>query len=123
MRRVGILVLTIVVLALPLEAGAHHKPKTYCSETGDLCQSVRKVDGVRSLRIALFAEYFEEFTICVRGPDDTATCKDFTIRDRGTTFGRSVRWSQHFPNEGPGAYVVTWRTAGERVGRRLGFHR
>jgi hypothetical protein len=34
-----------------------------------------------------------------------------------------VQWAEHFPDEGAGAYTVTWKfTSGDRIGRRLGFH-
>ena len=80
MRRIVTLTLTatLVLLALPRDAEAHHLPNSYCSSTGDICQSVRRVNG--------------------------------------------IRWHRHFPNKGPGAYVVTWSSGGHRVGARLGFH-
>lgn len=40
---------------------ARNRPTAYCSESGDVCQSVRKIDGVRRLRITLAARYFQHF--------------------------------------------------------------
>jgi hypothetical protein len=122
MRRIVTLTLSVLLLA-PQAAEAHHLPSTYCSPTGDICQSTRKVDGIRLLRISLFAKYFDRYKLCVRAPDGTATCRRFEIRDLGTTFGSSIRWRRQFPNKGPGPYVVTWYSGGHRVGERLGFHR
>ena len=113
----------ITALSLALPAAADHRPKTHCSESGDFCVSVRKVDGVRKLRIALAAKYFSRYTLCVTGPNGDRTCKDFRIeqRDNGT-FGDSVRWRQHFPDEGAGAYTVIWKNDGGFRSDRLGFH-
>ena len=124
MRRIVTLTLmaTLLLLALPRAAEAHHLPNSYCSSTGDICQSVRRVNGIRMLRISLAAKYFNRYTLCVKAPDGTRACHRSYIHDQGVTFGSSVRWHRHFPNKGPGAYVVTWSSGGHRVGARLGFH-
>ena len=124
MRRIVTLTLTatLLLLGLPRAAEAHHLPNTYCSTTGDICQSTRKVDGIRMLRISLAAKYLNRYKLCVRAPDGTRVCHRFYIHDQGVTFGSSVRWRRHFPNKGPGAYVVVWWSGGHRVGARLGFH-
>jgi hypothetical protein len=80
------------------------------------------VNGIRMVRISLAAKYFNRYTLCVKAPDGTRACHRFYIHDLGVTFGSSVRWRRHFPNKGPGAYVVTWSSGGHRVGARLGFH-
>jgi hypothetical protein len=123
MRRVVLLTLMMVVVALPLRAEASHRPSSYCSPTGDICQSTTKADGIRWLRISLFAKYFSQYKLCVKAPDGSKECHVFQIRDQGMTFGSSVRWGTHFPNKGPGAYTVSWLTGGQRVGHILGFHR
>ncbi|MDQ3915821.1 MAG: hypothetical protein M3323_10925 [Actinomycetota bacterium] len=110
------------VLVSPLPASAGHRPQERCSESGDVCQSVRRVDGVRKLRITLAAEYFKRYKVCVKAPDDSTTCKRFRIEEQGSQFGDSVRWRKHFPHAGEGAYTVTWKNRGTRVGSRLGFH-
>jgi hypothetical protein len=124
MRRIVTLTLmaTLLLLALPRAAEAHHLPNSYCSSTGDICQSVRRVNGIRMLRISLAAKYFNRYTLCVKAPDGTRACHRSYIHDQGVTFGSSVRWHRHFPNKGPGAYVVTWWSGGHQVGARLGFH-
>ncbi len=58
----------------------------------------------------------------MKAPDDSRTCKGFRIQEQGEQFGDSVRWRKHFPDAGPGAYSVTWKSGGARVGARLGFH-
>ena len=126
MRRLAtIFLLALLVSGLvPLTASAHHRPTVYCSRSGDLCQSTRKVDGVRVLRITLAARYFRRYELCVTDPDDDRSCETFRIRKRGSVFGSSVRWKRHFPRSGPGAYDVRWRMLpdGQRVGKTLGFH-
>lgn len=108
---------------VPVAAQAHHRPTAYCSPSGDVCQSTRKVDGVRVLRITLAAKYFGRYDLCVTDPDDQRTCERFRIRKRGAAYGSTVRWKNHFPRGGPGAYDVRWRMLdGQRIGRLLGFH-
>jgi hypothetical protein len=113
---------TNLVIASP-PARAHHLPTTYCSESGDLCQSTRRLDGVRKLGVLLAAKYFRVFHLCVTDPDGFESCVPFRVRDHGDgTFGRDVKWRRHFPPGGPGPYTVRWVVGDERVGRVLGFH-
>lgn len=123
MRRI---VMTAVVAALVAAvvpaAQAGHRPSEYCSESGDVCQSTKRVDGVRKLTITLGGKYFSRYKLCVKAPDDATTCKKFKIRDMGAAYGSSVRWKRHFPDAGEGAYTVTWKNRGTRIGARLGFH-
>lgn len=113
-----------LLLGAVAPAEAKHRPQNYCSESSDdLCLSTRRVDGVRRLRITLSIKYFRMFKLCVNPPADAPpACERFRIRKLKDGFGRSVRWRKHFPDFGTGAYTVTWRRAGGRMGRRLGFH-
>ena len=114
-------VASVLVMA-PAEAG--HRPNVYCSPSGDVCQSTRKIAGVRKLRIGTAARYFGRFDLCVTAPDDTTKCKTFRMRKNGSIYSRAVRWKRHFPDKGPGAYTVKWKFVdGGRIGRVLGFHR
>lgn len=127
MRRIVIFtVLTaIVVVLVPAAASAHHRPTIYCSPTGDICQSTTKVNGVRMLRITLAAEYFSRYRLCVTPPQGPRTCRGFRVHEAdGGFFASSVRWAHRFPDGGPGAYKVAWRswTDDSRIGRALGFH-
>jgi hypothetical protein len=112
----------IAALLAPAPVAANHLPQSGCSPSGDVCKSVKKVDGVRKLKITLQAEYFTRYKLCVEAPDGSTTCKRFRIRESGDAYGSTVRWRKHFPHEGEGAYTVTWRAGGSRLGRRLGFH-
>ena len=104
-------------------ADAHHRPSLYCSESGDLCQSTRKVDGVRKLGLLLAAKYFRVFHVCVTDPGGYESCVPFRVRSHDDgTFGRDVRWRRHFPYGGRGAYTVSWWVGDQRIGRVLGFH-
>ena len=119
------LVLMTVVVAggLPLvPAHAEHKPNSYCSESGDVCVSTRKRDGVRRLGIGLAAKYFSRYRLCVVAPDESRECIKRRIKDQGASYGDSVNWANHFTDEGEGAYKVIWRQGGNRLGKVLGFH-
>lgn len=124
MRKIVVAAMAVALVgALVPAARAGHRPQEYCSESGDVCQSTKRVDGVRKLTITLAAKYFSRYKLCVKAPDDATTCKRFKIRDQGNVYGSSVRWRKHFPDAGEGAYTVTWRNGGARVGARLGFHK
>lgn len=124
-RIVAVSIVAVLALGLlPGSASAHHRPTVRCSPSGDVCQSTRKVDGIRKLRITLAAKYFSRYRLCVTAPDDVRTCKVFRIHDQGAVYGSSVRWGRAFPRSGPGAYDVRWQSMPDRarVGRLLGFH-
>jgi hypothetical protein len=121
-RSLAVSAIAAAVLLSPLPAQADHRPQEYCSESGDVCQSVRRVDGVRKLKIVLAEKYFSRYRLCVKAPDGSRTCKGFRIQEQGEQYGDSVRWRKHFPDAGAGAYSVTWKSGGARVGARLGFH-
>lgn len=113
------------LVAVSAPAGAHHRPNIYCSETGDICQSARKVDGVRKLRILTAGRYFDVFHLCVYSQrEGYEWCAPYRLRTRADgTFGRSVAWFKQWPSmRGHGTFTVTWRVDGTRIGRRLGFH-
>jgi hypothetical protein len=125
MRWIVAVMTTLLLVASPIEAQAS-RPSTYCSVTGDICQSTtRGAHGVRMLRITLAAKYFDTYSICVAPPQKSpfnVNCKNhFKIRATGATFGSSIRWSRNFPNRGPGIYTVSWRTSGHLVGHVLAF--
>ena len=123
MRRIVMAAVTAALVAtLVPVAQAGHRPSEYCSESGDVCQSTKRVDGVRKLTITLGGKYFSRYKLCVKAPDDSTTCKKFKIKDMGPAYGSSVRWKKHFPDAGAGAYTVTWKNRGTRIGARLGFH-
>jgi hypothetical protein len=113
-----------LVLAIQPVARAHHRPNAYCSPSGDICQSAREVNGVRKLQITLAARYFSRYQLCVVAPDDSRTCRTLEIERQGEFYGDSVRWAARFPDEDRGGYTVIWKfTSGDRIGRKLGFHR
>ncbi len=116
-------VAAVLVALVPAPARAYHRPNLYCSESGDLCQSTRKVDGVRKLRIVLAGRYFSSFHLCVRSPDGTEWCAPYRIRERANgTFGRTADWFKQWGGRQQGSYTVSWWVDGSRLGWRLGFH-
>lgn len=125
MRRNIVAVIALCLVVVPATtSSAHHRPNAYCSASGDICQSTAKVGGVRKFRILLRAKYFNWYHLCVSGHRVTV-CTNFRIHRRKDGFyGDSVRWRRVFPDYGPGPYTVVWRLmSGDRVGRKLGFHR
>ena len=114
---------SVLIALTPPPADAHHRSNLYCSGSGDLCQSARKVDGVRKVGLLLAAKYFRVFHVCVTDPDGFESCVPFRVRNHGDgTFGRDVQWRRHFPPAGPGGYTVRWVVDGGRIGKTLGFH-
>ena len=124
MRWIVTLGLTLGLLATPAVAGAHHRPTTYCSPSGDICQSTTNVRGERRLQISLAARYFTRYRLCVTAPDDTVTCRGFRVHQREGIYTSSIRWAAQFPPSGHGKYDVRWKSmpGATRVGRILGFH-
>ena len=125
-RAIRLIIVTAVaasLVAVSHPAQAHHRRNLYCSDSGDLCQSTRKVDGVRKLGLLLAAKDFRRFHICVTDPDGYESCVPFRVRSHDDgTFGRDVRWRKFFPYGGKGAYTVRWVVDGTRIGKVLGFH-
>ena len=123
MRKSALVALALTLAAMGSPAAASHAPQVYCSESGDVCASTKKVDGRRLLRLGLAADYFDTYRLCVRAPDGSRLCKSFAVEKyEGGVYGDSVRWRKHFPDKGPGAYSVRWRANGNSITPRLGFH-
>src|SRR5688500_17712015 len=110
MRKIVVLVASLLFVALAGPGPAKHHPSSHCSTSGDYCISTYKKDGKRKFEIRMAAKYFEDYTLCVFAPDETKACRDFRIRDRGKVYGDVVAWASWYPNKGPGAYDVRWKT-------------
>jgi hypothetical protein len=105
-------------------AFAHHAPSAYCSESGDVCNSTGKVNGVRKFRIGTAAHYFRKYKVCVRAPDSSRACRTGKMRD-GNDDGiweGAMKWRKRFPYKGRGAYNVRWYEPGGYKSPKLGFH-
>jgi len=106
------LTLAAVVAALAVPAGSVAAPvpvKTYCSQSGDVCFGIFRKSGAIFLDLTTAAKYFERYTLCVRPPRGSTTCRGFPIRRSGQVFASSIRWHASFPGRGSGTYRVTWR--------------
>jgi hypothetical protein len=123
MRRVLSLALLVGLLLVPSYAArAHHAPQSYCSESGDVCQEVKKTQEDYRFKLTLAAKYFNRYKLCVTGPE-TTDCRTFRVRQLGNgTYGGDVSWVKHYPPQGTGAYTVVWKQGGGKLGRKLGFH-
>jgi hypothetical protein len=103
-------------------ARADHKPTSYCSPSGDICLETFMENGEHKLGFVEAAEYYSKFNLCVTAPDDSRSCRKFKVKSDGIGYFKTVRWSRFFPDKGPGAYVVRWKSGGGVIGRALGFH-
>lgn len=120
----------LLVAFAPRPAEAHHRPETYCSTSGDLCQSVARSDGPRKFTIILSSRLFKRYVLCLKGPEPPTVCKTFRIKawDDGT-FGSAINFRRHFGSTGEGRYTVGWYRVPKSgppkdlIGRKLGFHR
>ena len=122
-RLVVVTAMTASLVAVSHPAQAHHRANFYCSASGDLCESARKVDGARTLGVLLAARYFRVFHLCVTDPDGYEACVPFHVRSHDDgTFGRDVKWRKYFPYGDNGAYTVRWVANEHRIGKVLGFH-
>jgi len=121
-RLVPLLAAGLLASVVP-PAQAHHLPNQYCSESGDVCLSSKKMDGKRKLAIGTAAQYFKKYELCVTGPTGSTTCHTFEVTEGEGGYGDVVRWARNFPREGAGKYIVEWKFMnGDRIGKRLGFH-
>ncbi len=120
---------TALLMSVHPPAQAHHRPSAYCSESGDVCQNVRKVEGVRKLTIVLSSKFFKRYVLCLDKPGPVSVCETFRIKawDDGT-FGSSINFRRRFGG-GEGRYTVSWYRVPkqgpptEQIGKTLGFHR
>ena len=113
MKKLIVFALAIVVSATLLPAataGASHFPDTKCSSSGDYCVSVKKVNGVRRLRLGMLFEYFPQHDVCVKGPGGERTCHTYRTRKIGGLWGSSIDWRENYPFQGRGTYRVAWRS-------------
>lgn len=121
MRRLVVYVVIASVGAVTLPALADHKPHRFCGENG-VCAYTRKDDGVQKLKITTQEHLFDTYKVCVKAPDDTRQCEKFSIEADGDMYKDVVRWGKHFPNKGDGAYTARWKSGGENLTTKLGFH-
>jgi hypothetical protein len=95
-------------------------PHTNCDPSGDSCISVRKIDGVRRLRIGMLFRYVRRHDVCVRKVEPQRgdqTCHTYRARRlHGGLFGSSVDWRENYPFEGRGVYRASWWADGNPWG-------
>ena len=124
MRRLVVGVVTVGLLCAAGPALGSHASSRYCSESGDLCQSTRKIDGIRKLAVTTTDGSLATYGLCVTTPTGRTDCKRFEMEPSGDDYADSVRWHRHFPADGPGHYKVAWKIDDCRViGEELGFSR
>lgn len=106
-----------------LTAAPASAASTYCSSTGDVCYSARRVDGVVRLRLDTFS-FTGPVRVCVTPPRGARACRSFRLfRRAGGLRGMNARWSAHFPNQGAGRYRVRFLVGGTAIGPSVSFTR
>jgi hypothetical protein len=118
------LVCTLLVAAALLAGAAAtaEARSSFCSPTGDLCYGARGKGATVRLQITLIAHFFDRYRLCVTAPGGTPRCRRFRVHPAaGGTFASTVRWSAHFPFEGPGTYRARWRSGGHALGPAVSF--
>jgi hypothetical protein len=111
-RRLAPVLALLAFLAVASAPAAVPKPVTverYCSQTGDICFGIFRKQGAIFLDLTAAAKYFDRYTLCVRTPKRTTTCRKFPLRRVGRFFASHVRWHASFPPAGAGRYRVSWR--------------
>ncbi len=97
---------------------------SYCSPTGDFCQSVsRKGSGDLDFKITTFS-FRGSVDVCVRKRGRGRICQQRRLKPIGHgLFQASARLGRNWPNLGRGTYFVSWYSGGSRIGHILSFRR
>ena len=126
MKKLIVIAVVVVLSATVFPAGfaaATHFPHTRCSSSGDYCVSVKRVEGVRRLRLKMLFRYFPRHEVCVKGPEDIRTCHTYRTRKMSDgLWGSTIDWREHYPFQGRGVYRVAWQTESGPLSR-LKFHK
>lgn len=112
LRKLTVIAIAVVLAStlLPVGvAGANHSPHTRCDPSGDSCISVKKINGVRRLRLGMLFRYFPKHMVCVKGPSGERTCHSYRTRKIRGLWGSSIDWRKNYPFDGRGIYRVAWR--------------
>jgi hypothetical protein len=96
------------------------KNASYCSPTGDICYGIGRSPGV-VFHLTTYARYFPRYTICVRSPHGSKTCRTMPVRRQGSFWGSKRSWPRNFGDSRPGVYRVTWSQSGRALGPTLRF--
>ena len=122
----SVLVTATLLLFPALTPAAAQGAKTidsYCSPSGDYCQYVIRNKGKIKFEMRQFP-LRGKYTLCVKPPRETYTCKNFRWRRSGPILKSTVTFSRHFPSKKRGRYKVQWRsTDGYRIGKTLSFRK
>jgi hypothetical protein len=111
----------LMVGLLPAGIGvAAESPHTKCDPSGDTCISVKRIEGVRRLRIGMLFRYVRRHDVCVMKVEPRRgqqTCHTYRARRLFSgLFGSSVAWREHYPFEGRGVYRASWWSDGNPWG-------
>jgi hypothetical protein len=112
-----------LIVPLAPSVNAHHRPNKWCAQGGEWCLNAYRREGHgRVFWLYHDGEHPLRFRICVRAPSGHRDCRKYRAAAEMGTTTLWVRWRDHFPHRGAGAYTVVWRAGGQRIGKKLGFH-
>ncbi|MDP9385629.1 MAG: hypothetical protein M3P50_10445 [Actinomycetota bacterium] len=101
----------VLASAAPAEAGRRVED-SYCSPSGDYCESVFRKRGVRFLAFATFS-LRGSLRVCVTPPQGEATCRKRRMRETADgVYELQMRWSTSFARAGKGRYRVRFSQGG-----------
>lgn len=94
-----------------------------CSQTGDICVAAKKLNGRVKLEIALAADYFRRYRLCIRKPSGATRCRRFHVGKlkRRSLPGDRVDLGRRFGGAAPGRYRVRWRLGNATLAAPLAF--
>ena len=101
-----------------------YQPEEYvarsCSSSGDVCVGIFRSNGF-VFQLMTARRSFSSYTLCVRSPRGSKTCRTLPVNRQGSVWGSHKRWPRHFGDSSPGIFRVTWSHAGRPLGRTLRF--
>lgn len=120
MRRATLTLIAGPRAALTVSAPAQAR-SGYCSSSGDVCYSAKRVGGRLLLVLDTFS-FQGRVRACVKPPTGVTSCRSFRTRARAMgIYGIRARWSAHFPNRGAGTYGATFSYGGTTLGPAVSF--
>ena len=94
----------------------------YCSPSGDVCLGIfRTAKGTVVFQLMTVEKYFARYTLCVRSPRGSMSCRTLPVKRQGSVWGSHRYWPRHFGDSRPGVYRVTWSQHGVPLGPTLRF--
>ncbi len=109
MRRTRLALVPVMLVTLALSAAPANAVTRHCSVSGDVCYGAFGIGSHVRLRVTLAGNLFHTYTLCVRAPGGSRTCRQLhTWPIAHGLYQSTIHWAAHFPNKGRGRYRATW---------------